>query len=217
MSGEARELFARFIPDGDIGSLRRGAAGELCASDFTGTMTVLRDQDFHDLARRTIRGPSERSSSPRASPTLSSRSGSSRAASARSTSPRTTSSSSRSSSRRHSDEIDAISRSCCLGRRTGEPSRCESCATHSVMRPSTSPRQNLQQAFKSPHHKALVDIISMVKRAARRDVTAAHCGGARQCRGRRGRAPDASSTEAQAKWMDYIRQHLVQNLSIEPR
>ena len=48
MSGEARELFAKFIPDGDMGKF----AGTLPArikSDFTGTLKVLRDKDFQDL------------------------------------------------------------------------------------------------------------------------------------------------------------------------
>ena len=55
MSGEAREKFAAFIPDGDIGKF----AGELPArikSDFVDTMKLLRDKDFQDLLVNYPRG-----------------------------------------------------------------------------------------------------------------------------------------------------------------
>jgi len=48
MSGDAREEFARYIPDGDVGKF----AGELpkkIRSDFTNTMNLLRNKDFQDL------------------------------------------------------------------------------------------------------------------------------------------------------------------------
>ncbi len=73
---------------------------------------------------------------------------------------------------------------------------------------------NLQRAFQATHHKALVDIISMVKRAAsetsplltaeeRVNQAVEHVVAGRQL------------TPAQAEWMGYIRQHLMQNLSID--
>ena len=48
MSGEARELFAAYIPEGDIGKF----AGELAQrlkTDFSGTMKMLRDAEFQRL------------------------------------------------------------------------------------------------------------------------------------------------------------------------
>ncbi|SHW33227.1 helicase, type I site-specific restriction-modification system restriction subunit [Mycobacteroides abscessus subsp. abscessus] len=45
MSGEARELFARFIPDGDIGHFAEGLPTKL-RGDFAGTMKILRDPDL---------------------------------------------------------------------------------------------------------------------------------------------------------------------------
>jgi type I restriction enzyme R subunit len=65
---------------------------------------------------------------------------------------------------------------------------------------------NLQRAFHAAHHKALVDIISMVKRAA---VETSPLLTSEE------RVNQAVDSEAQAKWVEYIRQHLVQNLSID--
>ncbi|MGC7272798.1 restriction endonuclease subunit R, partial [Mycobacteroides abscessus subsp. abscessus] len=48
MSGEARELFARFIPDGDMGHFAEVLPAKL-RSDFVGTMKILRDPDFLTL------------------------------------------------------------------------------------------------------------------------------------------------------------------------
>ena len=48
MSGEARELFAAFIPDGDVAQFAAALPAAL-ASDFTGTMKLLRDPAFQDL------------------------------------------------------------------------------------------------------------------------------------------------------------------------
>ncbi len=48
MSGDARELFARFIPAGDIGRFARELPRRL-REDFVGTMQILRDREFQDL------------------------------------------------------------------------------------------------------------------------------------------------------------------------
>jgi len=48
MSGEARTEFARWIPDGDIGAYA-GKLPVLIKQDFTGTMKLLRDEEFQKL------------------------------------------------------------------------------------------------------------------------------------------------------------------------
>ena len=48
MSGEARDLFARFIPDGDVGRFAEDLPARL-RGDFTDTMTVLRESEFLKL------------------------------------------------------------------------------------------------------------------------------------------------------------------------
>ncbi len=49
MSGEARELFARFVPDGDVGRFAEDLPPSL-RDDFAGTMKLLRDADFPSSA-----------------------------------------------------------------------------------------------------------------------------------------------------------------------
>ncbi len=48
MSGEARELFAGYIPDGDMRTFASDLPGKI-ADDFTATMKLLRDPAFQDL------------------------------------------------------------------------------------------------------------------------------------------------------------------------
>jgi type I restriction enzyme, R subunit len=48
MSGEARDQFAAFIPDGDVGRFARELPDKI-AHDFTTTMQLLRDPAFQDL------------------------------------------------------------------------------------------------------------------------------------------------------------------------
>ena len=48
MSGEARTEFARWIPDGDIGAFA-GKLPALMRTDFTGTMKLLRNEEFQKL------------------------------------------------------------------------------------------------------------------------------------------------------------------------
>jgi type I restriction enzyme R subunit len=48
MTGEARELFANFIPGGDVARFASELAAKL-ANDFTATMKLLRDPAFQDV------------------------------------------------------------------------------------------------------------------------------------------------------------------------
>lgn len=48
MGGEAREKFAAFIPDGDMGKFAEGVPANI-KNDFTATMKLLRDPSFQDL------------------------------------------------------------------------------------------------------------------------------------------------------------------------
>ena len=50
MSGNAREEFAAFIPEGDIGKFANNSSGML-ESDFSGTMGLLRDKKFRRYSR----------------------------------------------------------------------------------------------------------------------------------------------------------------------
>jgi len=74
--------------------------------------------------------------------------------------------------------------------------------------------QNLERAFRARYHKALVDIISMVKHAAADAaplLTATERVDAAISKIVDGR----ELTEAQSAWFDRIRLHLIENLSID--
>jgi len=73
---------------------------------------------------------------------------------------------------------------------------------------------NLRRAFLVAHHKALVDIISMVKRAAL-DTSPLYTAEERVDQAIESVTAGRQFTDDQAKWIDYIRQHLVANLSID--
>ncbi len=56
MSGEAREQFVKFIPDGDVGAFAAGLKDAL-AKSFTPTMKLLRDEQFQRLLTEYKRPP----------------------------------------------------------------------------------------------------------------------------------------------------------------
>ena len=73
---------------------------------------------------------------------------------------------------------------------------------------------DLQKAHKLVYNKALADIISMVKHAARQEepiLTAAE----RVDRAMLKTTAGKTFTEEQAKWLELIRSHMVQNLTID--
>ena len=74
--------------------------------------------------------------------------------------------------------------------------------------------QNLQKAHQVRYHKALVDIISMVKHAARAEaplLTAEERVNAAFEKVAAGK----QFTDEQRQWLDRIRAHLIENLSLE--
>ncbi len=56
MSGEAREIFAAYIPEGDMGQFARSLP-RILRDDFTATMQILRDPAFQDLLINYPRAP----------------------------------------------------------------------------------------------------------------------------------------------------------------
>jgi type I restriction enzyme R subunit len=73
---------------------------------------------------------------------------------------------------------------------------------------------NLQRAFQMAHHKALADIISMVKRAAL-DTSPLMTAEERVNEAVGAVVGERTLTPEQGKWMVLIRRHLVANLSID--
>ena len=80
--------------------------------------------------------------------------------------------------------------------------------------PERFSEDTLQKAFEIRHHKALVDIISMVKRAAQ-DSASLLTADERVHAAVHAVSSNRALSPDQAKWLDYIRQHLVKNLTID--
>jgi type I restriction enzyme R subunit len=80
--------------------------------------------------------------------------------------------------------------------------------------PERFTEDNLRRAFEAKHHKALIDIISMVKRATIKNSSLLTVEERVNAAVERV-AVDRTLSDEQAKWLDYIRQHLVQNLTID--
>ena len=76
------------------------------------------------------------------------------------------------------------------------------------------PEKELQKAHKLVYHKALVDIISMVKHAAQEEEPI-YTAEERVDRALKAVMAGKSFDEEQTKWLGFIREHLIENLTIE--
>jgi len=211
MSGDARELFARFLPDGDV---RRFAEDlqALLRESFTDTMRILRDEDFQDLLLNYPRPPRTFLVAATVQDEVSSE-WLIKGATGQEYKPQDYLDAFETFVRDNADHVEAIS--ILLSRPQGWGSQAlrelRQALSHT---PEHFTEENLCRAFQIAHHKALVDIISMVKRAA---VNASPLYTAEE---RVDQAIDRVTagrqlTDDQAKWMDYIRQHLIANLSMD--
>ncbi len=211
MSGDAAELFARFIPDGDMGRFAEDLPN-LLREAFTDTMRILRDADFQKLLIDHPRGGRTFIVAPGVTDTVSSelliRSGT-----GKDYKPSEYLEAFASFVHEHQDQVEAIRVLLNRPRDWGAAPLTE-LRQALTQAPEHFTEANLQRAFDVAYSKALVDIISMVKHAA---VDTSPLLTAEE---RVNQAVDrvTSGRElsvAEAKWMEYIRQHLVANLSIE--
>jgi type I restriction enzyme R subunit len=210
MSGEARTLFAAFVPDGDLARYARGLTAALRA-DFVAGMKTLRDESFQDLLvtyprpHRVFYVATEAHDTVDSQHLLRDGDGGEYkpqdylAAFARFV-------------KENPSHIEAIR--ILLDR----PKEWSSSALTELRQKLVQSRrftvENLQKAHEARYHRALVEIISMVKHAADEHqplltaterveqafqrITAGH-----------------SFTVEQQQWLDRIRIHLVENLSID--
>jgi type I restriction enzyme R subunit len=211
MAGEARELFARFIRDGDMAAFARGLRGRL-QSEFAETMSVLRDSEFQTLLAdyprpsRTFLVALETQDTVSSEWLIKGATG---------------------QEYRPDDYLKAFDEFIRANAELVVPiaillSRPQGWGVGALkelrqalaLTPEHFTEENLQKAFEVAHHKALVDIISMVKRAA--DDTSPLLTAEERVNQAVGRVTAAIDlTPEQAQWMEYIRQHLVANLSID--
>ncbi len=211
MSGEARELFARFIPDGDVGRFAEDLAALLRRS-FNETMRTLRDPDFQQLLADYPRGQRTFLVAPGVTDTVSSE-WLIRAGVGQEYKPTEYLAVFTQFVREHQAEVQALTILLSRPREWGAAPLTE-LRQVLTQAPEHFTEANLQRAFQATHQKALVDIISMVKRAASETsplLTAEERVSQAVARVIAGR----ELTAAQSEWMGYIRQHLVQNLSID--
>jgi len=211
MTGDARELFARFIPDGDVGRYADGLAAALREA-FNETMATLRDADFQRLLLDYPRGARSFLVAPGVADEVSSE-WLIRGGTGREYKPSEYLEAFASFVHEHQDQVEALSILLSRPAAWGPPPLAELRSALSEA-PEHFTEANLQRAYNAAHHKALVDIISMVKRAAIDTsplLTSEERVNAAVDRVTVGR----TLTDDQALWTEYIRQHLIQNLSID--
>ena len=211
MSGEARDLFARFVDDGDVGQFAEQLPS-LLHSAFTPTMTTLRDPDFKRLLEDYPRPGRSFIIAEQVTDTVSSE-WLIKGADGERYKPQDYLKAFAAFVRAEAPEIDALS--ILLSRPSDwKPAALIALRDALTTAPQHFTETNLERAHQAAYHKALVDIISMVKRAALDTaplVTAQERVEAAMQRISAGR----DLTAEQTAWLDRIQLHLVQNLSID--
>jgi len=210
MSGEARDKFAAFIPSGDLKKYAAGLARQL-QEDFTGTMTLLRNENFQDLLVNYPRPARSFIISYETVDTVSSRL-LIRDPAGNEYKPEDYLLAFSKFVKENPEHIEAIR--ILLDR----PAEWGTDAIGELRKKLAATRfgftvERLQKAHEAQYHKALVDIISMVKHAAREEeplLTAEE----RVNRVLDRMALSSSLTAEQQQWLDRIRAHLIENLSI---
>jgi type I restriction enzyme R subunit len=208
MSGNAREKFARYIPEGNMGKFA-GKLPERIRNDFTDTMKLLRDKDFQDLLLNYERAKRQFLVGYEIQDDVSSEVmihvGSDYQK------PEDYLDSFARFVRENPERIEAIR--IVLGRpkdwKTGALKELrEKLALNKF------PEKELRKAHQLVYNKSLADIISMVKHAAREEEPI-YSAEERVDRALAKITAGKTLTEEQAKWLGYIREHLIENLTID--
>ena len=210
MSGEARDRFANFIPDGDVARFARELQGKI-NNDFTATLTLLRKPAFQDLL---VNYPRPKRTFVVAYPTEDT----------------VTSELLVRESGREYKPVDYLAAFARFVQENPLPieaikillDRPQDWSTDALSElrqklaatPERFTQENLEKAHAARYHKNLVDIISMVKHAAKNEeplLTAPE----RVERAFTKIAVGRQFTDEQKKWLDRIRAHLIVSLSID--
>jgi type I restriction enzyme R subunit len=206
MSAEARDAFTAFIPDGDVGRFATELPRRL-AQDFTGTMSLLRDPRFQDLLTNYPRPPRVFYRAYEVVDTVTS------TWAIGDLKPEDYLKAFARFVRENPTQIDAI------GILLDRPRDWGTAALAELRQKLASSddrftEEKLQRAHAECYHKALVDIISMVKHAAEEQqplLTAPE----RVERAMIQITQGQHFTLEQRGWLERIRAHLIQNLSID--
>lgn len=208
MSGDAREKFSRYIPEGDMGKFA-GKLPERIRNDFTDTMKLLRDKDFQELLLNYERAKRQFLVGYEIEDDVSSevmiRVGS--------------------NYQKPEDYLDSFARFVkenperieAIRIVLGRPKDWKTGALKELREKLTLhkfPERELRKAHQLVYNKALADIISMVKHAAREEEPI-YSAGERVDRALAKITAGKTLTEEQTKWLGYIREHLIENLTID--
>lgn len=211
MSGQGRDAFAVWVPDGDLAKFARELPGKL-HDDFTTAMGLLRNPDFQDLVVNYPRPERVFYKAPEQNDTVSSE-WLVRDSTGQEYKPEDYLVAFAKFVADNESEIEAIS--ILLGRpREWSAEALTELRQRLEYSPYRFSVDNLQKAHELRHHKALVDIISMVKHAADEEqplLTAAE----RVERAFAKVTAGVTFTDPQQQWLDRIRQVMQANLSID--
>jgi len=211
MSGKAREMFAAFIDNGDVAAFARDLPASL-DRNFAGTMKLLRDKAFQDLLLNYPR-PERRFFVAHQTEDEVTSEWSIRDGAGQEYKPEDYLTAFARFVDENADAIDGIK--VLLSRPRDWRTDAFVDLRHKLA--ATQQRfteDNLQKAHQAHYGKALVDIISMVKHAAKAEeplLTATE----RVERAITTVTAGQTLTDAQQRWMERIRAHLVENLTIE--
>jgi len=205
MSGEAREKFALHIKDGDINEF----ADELHArvsNDFTETMKILRDKDFQDLLLNYPRAKTNFIIAHEHIDIVSSEE-----LYCKYQKPDDYLEDFAKFVNEHTDEIAAIQ---ILLEKPKEWRADVLKELRDKLALNKYPEKELQKAHKQVYNKSLADIISMVKHAAK-EAEPIFNAEERVTQAMQKFMAGKSFDEEQQKWLVFIKEHLIQNLSLE--
>jgi type I restriction enzyme R subunit len=208
MSSDARDKFSRFIPEGDMGKFAERIP-EMIRNDFTNAMNLLRDKNFQDLllnyerAKRAFLVGYEIEDD--VSSEVMIRVGGDYQK------PEDYLDSFAQFVRENPDHIDAIR---VLLERPKDWKTGALKELREKLALNKFPEDDLRKAHHLVYHKALADIISMVKHAARSEEQI-YSAEERVNKALKRITADKTFTEEQMKWLGYIRGHLIENLTID--
>ncbi len=208
MSGEAREMFSEYIVDGDIGKFA-GKLKERLKDDFTEIMKQLRDKGFQELLLNYPKGHSSFVIAYEAVDNVSSewliREGNDYVK------PEDYLVSFERFVRENPEQIDAIE---ILLKRPKEWKTDVLSELRNKLKMNKFSEPDLQKAYCIVYNKALADIISIVKHSAK-DESPILTAQERVELVMRRIMREKSFTLEQVKWLELIREHLVENLTID--
>lgn len=213
MSGDARVSFSAYIPEGDLGAFACGFPRAL-REDFAGTMKLLRSEAFQDLlenyprARRPFVVAYEAEDDVKSGWLFRDETGAQYK-------PEDYLKAFQRFIAENKTEIEALE---ILLTRPADwnPRALSELRRKLLAAPQRFREEMLQKAFERRYHKALVDIISLAKFAVRQSSTDVLTAEERVKQAFSRLTSERIFTDEQKKWLERIRLHMIQNLSVDP-